>query len=53
MEKETKLKYEVMTRYLTLLIDEKGYVTTEDVQLILKVLNVNSLKNTEGDEDDK
>ncbi len=53
MEKETKLKYEIMTKYLTLLIDEKGYITTEEVKLILKVLGADSLKNAEGDEYDK
>lgn len=38
MEKEYEVKYEIMTKYLRILIEEKGYVNTEDIKLILKAL---------------
>ena len=38
MEKECEVKYEIMTRYLRILVEEKSYVNIEDIKLILKVL---------------
>ena len=38
MEKECEVKYEIMTRFLRILIEEKGYVNIEDIKLILKAL---------------
>lgn len=35
---EYKIKYEMLIKYLTILISDKGYINTEDVKLILKVL---------------
>lgn len=35
---EYKIKYEMLSKYLTTLINDKGYINTEDVRLILKVL---------------
>lgn len=38
MEKEKEIKYEVLTNYLMALMEDKGYINSEDVKLILKVL---------------
>ena len=38
MGKECEVKYEIMIRYLRILTEEKGYVNTEDIKLILKAL---------------
>lgn len=37
MEKE--IKYDILTKYLMALMEDKGYINTEDIKLILKVLN--------------
>ena len=37
MEKE--IKYDILVKYLMALMEDKGYINSEDVKLILKVLN--------------
>lgn len=39
MEKSKEIKYDILTNYLMALIEDKGYINTEDIKLILKVLN--------------
>ena len=46
----TEEKYRILTKYLSLLIDEKDYIAKEDLILILEALDKNIV--LEGDENE-
>ena len=46
----TEEKYRILTKYLSLLIDEKDYIAKEDLILILEALEKNIV--LEGDENE-
>ena len=48
---EKKIKYDIIVRYLKILVEEQKYINISDIEFILKVLEDDKLN--QGEENDK